>query len=137
MTNTIIHRQLLTEARRVKQTSTLFGIHFPMQLEPTAYAMAGRLSPDYSGGDWAFCALENGGFYIAPRSNASFKVYADNGFSGALSGDALGITACLYAYSQLSFGDGEFADMCAQQYHWLRDYMLVHAEARAIVAAID
>ena len=137
MTNTIIHRQLLTEARRVKQTSTVFGIHFPMQLEPTAYALAARLSPDCSGGYWEFYALDNGGFYMAPRSNASFKVNADNGFSGELSGDALGITACLYAYSQLSFGDGVFAATCARQYHWLRDYMLEHAEVRAILAAID
>lgn len=108
-----------------------------MQLEPTAYAIAGRLSPDYSGGYWEFYVLGNGGFYMAPESNASFKVNADNGFSGVLSGDALGITACLYAYSQLSFVHGVFAAACARQYHWLRGYMLAHAEARAVLGAID
>jgi hypothetical protein len=55
-----------------------------------------------------------------------------------LSGDALGIAVCLYAYSHLSFSSNhEFAQTCAQQYHWLRDYMLEHPEAQAILGAID
>ena len=74
---------------------------------------------------------------MPPRSTAVFDVSSDNGFEGKLSGDALGITACLYAYSHLSFGDGAFAETCARQYHWLREYAMDHAEARAIIAAID
>jgi hypothetical protein len=54
-----------------------------------------------------------------------------------MSGDALGITACIYAYSHLSFGQGNFAETCAQHYHWLREYMFQHAEARDILRAID
>jgi hypothetical protein len=50
----------------------------------------------------------------------------------------LGIAACLYAYSHLSFGgDDAFVETCAQQYHLLRDYMLEHPEARGILGAID
>lgn len=49
--------------------------------------------------------------------------------------DALGIAACLYAYSHLSFdGDDAFVETCTVQYHLLRDYMLEHAEARRILA---
>jgi hypothetical protein len=55
--------------------------------------------------------------------------------SGATS---LGIAACLYAYSHLSFGgDGAFVETCAEQYHLLRDYMLELPEARGILGAID
>jgi hypothetical protein len=50
----------------------------------------------------------------------------------------LGITACLYAYSHLSFsGKSGFDEIYAQQYHWLRDYMLDHPEAGVILGAID
>lgn len=45
--------------------------------------------------------------------------------------------ACLYAYSHLSFSDDGFAQICAQHYHLLREYMLKHAEAGAILGAID
>lgn len=54
-----------------------------------------------------------------------------------LSPDALGITACLYAFSHLSFGDGQLAQTCAEQYHLLREYVFEHPEAKAIMQAID
>ena len=99
--------------------------------------MAGRLALEYRGGYWEFNALSNGGFFMAPRSTAVFAVSSENGFEGQLSADALGITACLYAYSHLSFTEGDFSETCARQYHLLREYATDHAEARAIVAAID
>ena len=100
--------------------------------------MAERLSPDYAGGYWQFYALGNGGFYMAPQSDAAFAVRCENGFEGRLSADALGVAACLYAYSNLSFGGpGAFEQACADHYHLLRDYMLGHAEAQAILGAID
>jgi hypothetical protein len=46
----------------------------------------------------------------------------------------LGITACLYAYSHLSFAGNE---ICAEQYHLVRAYAMAHAEVQAILAAID
>ena len=54
-----------------------------------------------------------------------------------MSGDALGITACLYAYSHLSFAQNSFGELCAKHYHWLREYALDHSEAGAVFAAID
>ena len=53
---------------------------------------------------------------------------------GEMSAEALGITACLYAYSHLSFGGNE---ICAEQYHLVRDYAMDHPEVREILAAID
>lgn len=133
-----ISRHIVPEAQRMDFVDTLFGIHFPLKLEPTVFRFAEQLAaPTYNGGYWQFFALSNGGYYMAPRSDTIFKVNADNGFSGRLSGDALGITACLYAYSHLSFGDGAFAETCADHYHLLREYIFGHPEVKAILAAID
>jgi hypothetical protein len=74
---------------------------------------------------------------MAPDFDEPFNVCCENGFEGELSADALGIAACLYAYSHLSFGQGQFAETCARHYHLLRDYMLAHPEAKAILGAID
>ena len=53
---------------------------------------------------------------------------ADNCFEGDLSADALGITSCLYAYSHLSFTDGDIAREYARHYHRLRAFMAEHPE---------
>jgi hypothetical protein len=134
--NAITH-SLIAEASRMDATHTIFGLHFPLRLEPTVFNMAGMLSEQYQGGSWEFYALSNGGFYMAPRASTSFAVTSENGFAGAMSADALGITACLYAYSHLSFAQNSFGELCAKHYHLLREYALDHSEAGAIFAAID
>ena len=63
-----ITRSLIAEASRMDATHTLFGLHFPLRLEPTVFNMAGMLSEQYQGGSWEFYSLSNGGFYMAPRS---------------------------------------------------------------------
>ncbi len=118
------------------RSQNLFGIHFPMTLEPVIYTFAERLAEKYCGGYWNFYELSNGGFYMAPDTDNIFPVISDNGYEGNMSADALGITACLYAYSHLSFGSA-IAELCAEHYHLLRDFMLDHDEARSILAAID
>jgi len=132
-----LYSERLDDTLRVTYTANLFGVHFPFKLEPTIYGMADRLAPAYNGGYWHFYGLSNGGFYMAPATDTIFDVSCENGFDGKLSADALGITACLYAYSHLSFGEGEFAQVCAEHYHLLRDFMMEHAEARAILRATD
>jgi hypothetical protein len=129
---------LVSESRRLNIAATLFGHRFPLQLEPAIYQFAGFLSEDYHGGYWHFYTLSNGGFYMAPAGEGCFAVSAENGYEGELSGDALGVTACLYAYSHLSFREGDFAESCAEHYHRLREFVLLgHPEAAAILAAID
>ena len=134
---TTITRQLVKNYDRVNHTAGIFGVHFPMCLEPFVYSVTDSIAPEYNGGYWEFYSLSNGGFYMAPKSDSVFHVSCDNGFEGNLSADALGITACLYAYSHLSFSDDDFAETCAQHYHLLREYMLEHSEARDILGAID
>lgn len=134
----IITRRQVADDQRIEHTAAIFGIHFPMRFEPVVYRITETIAPEYSGGYWKFYALSNGGFYMAPISDNAFHVSCDNGYEGKLSPDALGIAVCLYAYSHLSFSGIEgFAKTCAQQYHGLRDYMLEHPEANAILGAID
>ncbi|MGR8998799.1 MAG: antirestriction protein [Gammaproteobacteria bacterium] len=125
MTTTIITRTQAPDHLRIQHTAKLFGLNFPLHLEPLVYTITGNIASDYNGGYWEFYELSNGGFYMAPDSDNPFKVSCENGFEGQLSADALGITVCLYAYSLLSFtGKNGFDETCARQYHLLRDYML-------------
>ena len=135
--DTTISRQLVADNQRTTITADLFGVYFPLQLELFVYAVTSKLSEDYSGGYWHFYTLTNGGFYMAPDSDGQFQVISENGHECFMSAEALGVTACLYAYSHLSFGQGDFADICAQHYHRLREYMFGHAEAGDILRTID
>lgn len=137
MTKTIISAELVNGTQRIHQISALFGINFPLRLEPTVYAMAGRLAPNYTGGYWNLYTLTNQGFYMAPANAGPFHVVSMNGFEGQLSADALGIAACLFAYSHLSFDEGDFAELMAEHFHRLRDFALAHSEAGNILAVID
>jgi hypothetical protein len=137
-TTPVIYREQLSEAQRGPHAAKLFGIRFPLMVEPYAFDSAGALSEQYDGGYWEFFALSNGGFYMAPTSRNTFRVVCANGFEGDLSADAFGITACLYAYGLLSFAaDEKLAEECARQYHWLREYAGTHAEAAGIWKATD
>lgn len=132
-----MNRELLNSNQRITVPVDLFGIHFPFHLEPTIYNTAARLSADYRGGYWLMHRLENGGFYMAPDAE-SFQVFCPNGFDGTLSGDAFGIVVCLYANSELCFtGISRLVEVCASQYHLLREYMFDHPEVAAILRAID
>ncbi|MGJ0486140.1 MAG: antirestriction protein [Methylomicrobium sp.] len=134
----MITRKVVSEHQRINHTADLFGLDFPLHVEPWVYALTDRLASEYQGSYWEFYELSNGGFYMAPQSDTPFQVSCENGFEGLLSAEALGITVCLYAYSQLSFSaESRLATTCARQYYLLRDYMLEHPEAGAILAAID
>ena len=138
MTQTVIHRELLTDDRRADVPAKLFGtVEFPFQVEPTIFNMAGMLAADYRGGFWDMFELSNGGWYMCPSSEATFAVTSPNSYSGDMSADALGITACLFAFSHLSFGTGALAERCAEHYHLLRAFAVDHAESTVIVAACD
>jgi hypothetical protein len=138
MSTTPIYREQLTEAQRGPHAAKLFGIRFPLMVEPYAFDSAGALSEQYDGGYWEFYTLCNGGFYMAPTARETFHVACANGFEGDLSADAFGITACLYAYSLLSFAaDEKLAEQCTRQDHWLRDYAALHVEAAEIWRATD
>jgi hypothetical protein len=130
-------RELVPEDRRLDVVEGLFGMAFPLQLEPVIYGITDRMAEDYTGGYWDFFTLSNGGFYMAPAEDRIFHVKCQNMYEGDLSADALGITACLYAYSNLSFSLSDIAREYARHYHLLREYMLEHPEVREILGASD
>ena len=136
--NTTITRHQLEIDRRVSHTAALFGVHFPMQLEPYVYSVTSELANEYHGGYWQFYTLSNGAFYMAPVSDRNFRVRCPNAYEGTLSPDAFGITCCLYTYSNLSFDRNEtLAQECARLFHSLREYSMEHEEVGAILRAID
>lgn len=75
---------------------------------------------------------------MAPSGDRRYHLIYQNQYEGDLSADALGITAFLYTYSNLSFaGPDEFADICFDQYYGLKDYALKHHEVESILSATD
>lgn len=125
------------DSQRMDVADEHFGIRFPLAVEPMIYQFAMQLASAYSGGYWHFYTLSDGGFFMAPNFTDTFEVMADNGYHGTMSAEALGITACLYAFSNLSFGKGNFGETCADHYHWLYEFAMQHPSAGAIRAAID
>ena len=138
MNEEIITATPVPEERRLDHADKVFGNYWWLAVEPTIFTFASKLSPEYQGGYWNFYELSNRGFYMAPVDDTVFTVSSENGWRGTMSADTLGITACLYAYSHMSFsGNEDLAELCTRHYHLLREYMFEHAEVRAILAAVD
>ena len=131
-----IQAREVPDAERMQMLPRHFGRDM-MTVETAIYTFMRRLTRQYRGGFWRFFELSNGGFYMAPEGeHATFNICVDeNGFDGEMSADAAGITACLFAYSHLSFQIQN--DSLATHYHQLREFALNHPEAASIFAAID
>jgi hypothetical protein len=137
MNHNIITSTLVPESQRAEHAGKNFGVRF-LWIESFVFDTAGSLSREYDGGLWDIYALSNAGFYMAPRNRRTCRVECANGFNGELSSDAFGVTCCLYAYSLLSFSsDDGFAEVCAENFHRLREFALQHGECHAILRATD
>lgn len=130
-------RELVPEDQRLDVVEGLFAMAFPLQLEPVIYRITDRMAERYDGGYWDFYTLSNEGFYMAPAEERIFHVTCRNMYEGDLSADALRITTCLYAFSNLSFSLSDIVREYARHYHRLREYMLDHPEVRQILGATD
>lgn len=137
MTTSSIINTIVSESERMAAADRHFGLSYVLKLEPAVFRITEVLAVAYTGGYWEFHELSNGGFYMAPRFDTEFQVRSENGYDCKLSPNALGITACLCAYSHLSFGGNGFAQICARHFHLLREYALSHPERAAILAVID
>src|SRR6267154_2667523 len=93
------------EAREVQDTERMQMLprHFGrdmLTVESAVYTFMRKLATQYTGGYWTFFELSNGGFYMAPECETTFHISVHgNSFEGAMSADAAGITACLFALS--------------------------------------
>ena len=133
----LVLQTLVPEDQRMPVVDRLFGLRFPLELEPFIYGITERMAEEYKGGYWNFYQLSNGGFYMAPADDQTYHVVCDNYFQGDLSADALGIVACLTAYSHLSFSGGAFSHTYADHFYRLREFMFEHPEVKEILQAID
>jgi hypothetical protein len=129
------------EAYRVPDDARLGTLprHFGARMvvvENAIYGFMRNLAPEYQGGYWHLYELSNGGFYMAPEMPSVRLCVAGNGFEGEMTADAAGITACLFALSQLSFQYPDDARI-SSHFHKLRDFALDHEEERRIFQAID
>ena len=137
-----IKRSLVREDQSSEVVADLFGLHWPLRIEPYIYAMTDRMAGSYRGGYWRFyllhCPDGERGFYMAPDIEGPIRVVCQNGWSGELSADGLGISSTLAAASHLSFSkDVRFGRLMAEHFYRLRAYMLDQVEAPAILGAID
>jgi hypothetical protein len=136
-TTSTITRAIVPEDHRADFVDALFGIAYPLQLEPAVFTFASKLSSTYRGAYWSMYALSNRGWYMYPDDDDLVAVRCDNGYEGTMTADAFGVVCVLYAFSHLSFGDNAMANTYARHYHLLRDFAAEHGEAAAIFAAID
>jgi len=128
----------LNDDQRLSVPAGIFGYHFGTRIEPDVFAMASRLSPDYKGGYWEFYRTKKGAFFMVPPAEHDYLVCSNNGYEGVMSAEAFGLTACLYVYSLATFTQvGHLLDVCAEQFHLLRDYAIQHPEASDVFQAID
>ena len=112
-----------------------FGPALLPRSEMLVYGWLGRLCESYRGGFWRFFDLSNCGFYMAPNLPGPFHLRVDgNGFSGAVSADAAGVVASMFALNHLACdGHGQLDDA----YYLLRDFACQHEEHQSILMAID
>ena len=137
MTSTRITKCAVDDNDYDAHTYMLYGDSYSMSLEPQIFHAADELSDAYGGGVWDFFALSNGGFFMSPRYETVLAVNCSSGSQVNISAEAFGISACLFAFSRLSFGYGTFAETCGRHYYLLRSYMLEQSEAALILRAID
>ena len=77
-------------------------------------------------GSWELYTLSNGGFYMAPDIAQTWEVSCPNYYAGTLSSDALGIVACLCAYSHLSFRINERSLLSPQTTGMEKNFSATH-----------
>ena len=102
-----------------------------------AFDVAWKYVEGYSGGLWDYYETKNGAFFMSPQADEKLKwSNPDNYSEGEISAEALGIIACLYAFSHMSFRHQD-NEAFGNQYHKLRESIYKHPEASMIFRAID
>jgi hypothetical protein len=124
----------IPEHSKIEVLPRHFGRH-ALTVERSVYGFMLQLCRTYVGGCWRFVELSNGGFYMSPPDEMYEVRVAGNGFQARMIADAVGVTVCLFTFSQLA-SECE-TDVFARHFHWLRDFALDHQNASVILEAID
>lgn len=126
MNNQPITRRLVSTKEFLDTTQSTFGFTgIFAQIESSNFAFASKLSLDYQGGAWDLYLLSDQiGIFMALDETKSYSVRSPNGCFEVINGLEFGVTSGLFAYSYLSFHDGDLGIAAASQFHSLRDHML-------------
>jgi hypothetical protein len=136
--NSSITATIINDVDRLPYVEKLFGLYFPLAIEPAVYTVTEKMAPDYRGGFWNFFKLSNSGFFMAEDSERLYQVTSLNQYQCELSAQGCGIVSCLTAFSHLSFSRNEqLGRLCSTHFHLLRDYMFEVPEADLILRLID
>lgn len=131
----MIKKTLIPEQNRIGFLPSQLG-QWHFQFEMLTYNVMSRYCEDYTGGYWNFYRLDNGGFFMAPDSDKSYRVVNDMNFCDEImSAEAAGIGACLYALSGVAFESQD--PKIGTHYSALYNFIGEHAEARKIFRFID
>lgn len=114
--------------------------------EHAMFSNMSRICPEYNGGQWDFFKVLGAkdmdkkvlSLYGAPSADTTLKATVrvpTNGYYGKMSWAAAGIVASLFALNQICHLTE--ADRDINFYHRLREFALDHADAQAILGAID
>ncbi|EOV7882098.1 TPA: antirestriction protein [Yersinia enterocolitica] len=105
-------------------------------IEPQVFGWLDRWCEDYRGDFWDYYTLSNGGAFMVPGMEQDYALFNEfNGNGATVSREAVGIIACLMAYSHHACRtENEFM---TEHFYRLRAYALHHPESHAIFALID
>lgn len=106
-------------------SSKVKGVMNAINCENLIYQSASEVSKDYGGGTWEFRELKNGGFFMFPKTDATYTAQGYY-YETQIDGRILGLAACMKAFSIGSFiysakGNDEVAVNFSNLYHKLRD----------------
>lgn len=116
-----------------------FGKYFSAA-ETMLYSLSRRYVKEYDGGYWEFYTTTNGAFFAALKtSEAQHVVVPDNYTSEHMSAEAAGITLMLFVLGRFANAriPSHEAERFTDSFHKLRFFACRHAEAQAILTAID
>ncbi|CFR01965.1 antirestriction ArdB family protein [Yersinia frederiksenii] len=140
------HRNTETNELTASRVSDAQHIHFWPKyfgqvpkwalIEPQVFRWLHRLCADYHGDFWDFYTLSNGGAFMVPSTEQDYVLFnALNGNGATVSREAVGITACLMAYSHHACCTEN--ELMTEHFYRLRAYALHHSKSNAIFALID
>ncbi|TDP78656.1 antirestriction protein [Aquabacterium commune] len=130
------HATHVPEERRLAMLPKLFGERLMIRGEHAVYNFMSAMCSAYGGGFWDYYELANGAVYMVPTGAENFELkWHGNGYEGRVSAHAAGIIVTLCALSEMSFHDR--TDTCAENYHKLREVLVVHPEGSQIYLATD
>lgn len=126
---------LVPEDRRLDFLPKQFGVKLMLIVESAVYDWMGTLCSSYSGGEWDYIELSNGGGFMQPKGHAYYDLAVEgNHFDGRVSPEVAGIVATAFALNSMLW---KGFDILNGKYEQLLAYIAVHPDSATIRRALD